>query len=198
MHELKEQIINFCMPLMDWCTNLGEPGLFFLAFIEASFFLLPPELLLTPMVIKGINDPYLLAAITTIGSVMGAILGYYIGLFGGRPIAIKVLGSKAEWAITKAEGFFARYGNVAILIAAFTPIPFKVFTITGGICRMNMTSFILYSLLGRGTRYMIFVYLLTRFGEIVLENFFKLALLGALIYVFYEIIRFGLKKIKQD
>lgn len=198
MHELKEQIINFCMPVLDWCTALGEPGLFVLAFIEASFFLLPPELLLTPMVIRGINDPYILAIITTIGSVMGAVFGYYLGLFGGRPVALRVLSSKAEWAINKAEGFFAKYGNAAILIAAFTPIPYKVFTITAGISRMNMTSFILYSLLGRGTRYLIFVYLLTCYGEIVLENFFKLTLIGVLIYIAYELTKFLLKKLKPN
>ena len=186
------------MPIIDWATNLGEPGLFSLAFIEASFFLIPPEVLLTPMILKGINNAYLLATIAAIGSVCGAIFGYYIGLWGGRPIALKVLGSKADFAITKAEEFFERYGSAAILIAAFTPIPYKVFTITAGICRMKMLGFILYSLLGRTSRYLIFAFLLVHFGEVVLANFFKLALLAALIYAFIEFARWGLKKLKRD
>lgn len=196
MHELKQKLIELCMPIIDWCTNLGEPGLFSLAFIEASFFLVPPEVLLTPMIIKGINNAYILATIAAIGSVCGAVFGYYIGLWGGRPIALKVLSSKADFAITKAEEFFERYGSAAILIAAFTPIPYKVFTVTAGICRMKLLGFILYSLLGRTSRYLIFAYLLLHFGEIVLENFFKLALLAALLYIGYELGRWGLKKLK--
>lgn len=193
MHELKQQVIELCAPILDWCTALGEPGLFILAFIEASFFLLPPELLLTPMVIREINDPYILAMVTTIGSVMGAVFGYYIGLFGGRPLALKMLSKKADFAINKAEAFFGKFGSAAILIAAFTPIPYKVFTITAGMCKMNIVSFILYSLLGRGSRYLIFTYLLVNYGEIVLENFFKYALIAAIIYALYELIRWRMK-----
>jgi membrane protein YqaA with SNARE-associated domain len=186
MHELKEQLINFFAPFLDWCMHLGELGLFILALIESSFFPIPPDFIYIPMILAGANNPYALAAICTAGSVIGAVVGYFIGLYGGRPVTKLLLGKYADIGVAKAEEFFRQYGSAAVLIAAFTPIPYKVFTIAGGIARMNIMSFTLYSIIGRGARFFAVTFLLVQFGEMIMKNFFKLSLvvvlLGLIVY----------------
>jgi undecaprenyl-diphosphatase len=190
MHELKGQLINFFAPFLDWCAHLGELGLFILALIESSFFPIPPDFLYIPMVLAGATNPYNLAGICTLGSVIGAVIGYYIGLWGGRPMTKLLLGKHADSAVAKAEDFFRQYGSAAVLIAAFTPIPYKVFTIAGGIAKMNLMSFILYSALGRGARFFAVTFLLVQFGEMIMKNFFKLSLvvviLGIIVYFVWK------------
>lgn len=183
MHEIKEQIFHICAPFLDWCTSLGEIGLFLLAFIESSFFPIPPDFLYIPMILNGAVNPYTLAAVATCGSALGAVLGYYIGYLGGRPIAKLVLRKHGEALIERAEDFFSKYGSAAVLIAAFTPIPFKVFTIAGGMSKMNLFGFIAYSILGRGARFFTVTFLLVQFGEVIMENFFKLSLIVVLASV---------------
>lgn len=183
MHELKEQLFHFCQPFLDWCSSLGELGLFILAFIESSFFPIPPDFLYIPMILNGALNPYELAAIATLGSSLGAVFGYYLGLYGGRPVVKFVLGKHGGDAIKRAEDFFNQYGNISVLIAAFTPIPFKVFTIAGGMSRMNLVGFILYSIIGRGARFFAVTFLLVQFGEAIMQNFFKLSLVAVLVCV---------------
>ena len=183
MHELKEQIFHICQPFLDWCSSFGEIGLFVLALIESSVFPIPPDFLYIPMILNGASNPYALAAIATAGSALGAVIGYYIGLYGGRPVAKFFLGKLADTWIGRAEDFFGKYGSAAILIAAFTPIPFKVFTIAGGISKMNLFGFILYSIIGRGARFFTVTFLLVQFGEVIMENFFKISLIAVLASV---------------
>lgn len=196
MSALKEKVIELCQPVLDFCQNLGEPGLFTLSFIESSFFPIPPDFLYIPMVLGGAESPYRLALIASIGSVLGAVFGYFIGSFGGRPLAEKVLGEKGQKLIVAAEKFFLQYGPAAVLIAAFTPIPFKAFTISAGLCKMPLVPFTLYSALGRSGRFFIVVFLLVNFGEAMMKHFFELTLLGTVLLVFaYFVFRF-LKKQK--
>lgn len=176
LHELKDQIIDWCQPILDFCSSLGEFGLFTLSFMEASFFPIPPDFIYIPMILNGAPEPYMLAFISTVGSVLGAVLGYFIGRFGGRPVATKLLGGKADEWLDKAESFFSAYGPVAIMIAAFTPIPFKAFTVSAGLCKMNLGAFTFFSFLGRGGRFFAVTYLLIHFGKANMENFFKLSL----------------------
>ena len=189
LHELKETLIAYCQPVMDFCSSLGETGLFILAFIESSFFPIPPDFLYIPMVLNGAHNPYWLALVASVGSVLGALFGYGIGFWGGRPIAIKVLdvfnfkksSVSSDSLISKAEEFFERYGSIAVLIAAFTPVPYKVITIASGICRMPFFDFVLYSAIGRAGRFFTVVFLLVNFGEWILANFFMLSLAAALV-----------------
>ena len=191
MHELKEMIINFCEPLVNWFAALGELGLFILAFIESSFFPIPPDALYITLILKGAANPYTLALIATLGSTMGAIFGYGLGYFGGRPLILKILGSKIEPLLAKAEKFFEDYGSLAMFIAAFTPIPFKVFTLTGGLCRMNLVGFMTYSFLGRAGRFFLFTYLFVKYGNIIVDNFVAITLgLGALAFIAYFVWQF--------
>lgn len=176
LHEVKEKLIELLQPVLDWCTALGEWGIFSLAFAESSFFPIPPDFLYIPMILNGHPHPYFLALVTSIGSVLGAIFGYYLGKYAGRGFINKLFGAKADPLITKAEKFFEKYGSVAVLLAAFTPLPFKVFTVTGGLANMPLIPFILYSIIGRAGRFFAVTYLLVNFGEVIMENFFKLSL----------------------
>lgn len=191
MHELKEIVINFCEPMVNWFASLGELGLFILAFIESSFFPIPPDFLYITLILKGATNPYALALIATVGSTLGAILGYAIGYFGGRPIVLKMFGKKAEPLLAKSEKFFEDYGTLAMFIAAFTPVPFKVFTVTGGLCKMNLTGFIVYSFFGRAGRFFLFTYLFVTYGQIILDNFVNITLIGgALVFIAYFVWKF--------
>ena len=191
MHELKEAIIQFCEPMVNWFAALGELGLFFLALIESVFFPIPPDALYITLILKDASNPYALALIATMGSAIGAVIGYALGFFGGRAVILKLLGSKIEPTLAKAEKFFEDYGSLAMFIAAFTPIPFKVFTVTGGLCKMNLSGFIIYSFLGRAGRFFLFTYLFVTYGDIIVENFMKITLgLGGLAFVAYFVWRF--------
>ena len=198
LDELKHNLVDLCQPVLDFCTSFGEFGLFTLAFMEASFFPIPPDFIYIPMILNGAPEPYTLAFIATVGSVLGAVMGYIIGRFGGRPMAQKVLGSKADSWLNKAESFFQEYGPVAIMIAAFTPIPFKAFTVSSGICKMNLGAFTFFSFLGRGGRFFAVTYLLLNFGKGSMEEFFKLSLAVVVVllilYIFFREVFFNNKK----
>jgi membrane protein YqaA with SNARE-associated domain len=197
MHELKQQILNLCEPIVNWFASLGELGLFFLAFIESSFFPIPPDLLYITLILKGATNPYALALIASVGSTLGAIFGYALGYWGGRPLIQKILGAKIEASLTKAENFFKEYGSLAMFIAAFTPIPFKVFTVTGGLCKMNLFTFTLYSLFGRAGRFFLFTFLFVQYGKIITENFVKITLYSGIVVIFaFFIWKFNKKKLK--
>ena len=181
MHELKAKLYELLDPLLSAFASLGELGLFILAFIESSFFPIPPDALYITMILKGASNPYALALIATMGSVAGAVFGYAIGYWGGRPLVKKFLGSKIDPMLAKAEGFFEDYGSLAMFIAAFTPIPFKVFTLTGGLCRMNLTGFMIYSFFGRAGRFFLFTYLFVTYGQVIVDNFVKITLVGGVL-----------------
>lgn len=178
LHDIKEFVIEICQPVLDFCSSLGETGLFILAFIESSFFPIPPDFLYIPMILNGATNPYMLALVATLGSVLGALFGYAIGFWGGRPIAERFL---KHDLLDKADQMFADYGSIAILVAAFTPVPYKVFTIAAGISNMPKRNFVLFSIIGRGGRFFAVTFLLAQFGQAIMENFFKLSLFGVVL-----------------
>jgi len=170
--------MSFVADLIAWsqATFLpyGELGLFAVAFMESSFFPVPPDLLLIPLVLLNPEKGLWYAFITTLGSVLGALLGYYIGIKGGRPILIKIAGVKKTESVEK---YFKKYGDWAIGIAAFTPIPYKVFTIAAGVFRHAIKNLIIISIIGRGARFFLEAGLLMFLGPEILtfiENYFEL------------------------
>lgn len=157
--------------LMAWAgvgvgVGLTPFGVFFLfawAFAESSFLPPPTEMpLITMCFKKSLPVAMELMAIATVGSVLGAAFGYFIGIRGGRPVALKFF---KEEKVTRVEAYMQKYDAWAIGIAAFTPIPYKVFTIIGGVCRIHFWRFMLVSLLARGTRYTIISYLTYYFSK---------------------------------
>lgn len=142
-----------------------------ISFAESSFFPIPPDI---PYIFMGVIQPevaFILALILSVSSVVGGALGYWIGYIGGRPVVEWMLRSRLLSKIFSREKFdivesyYQRYDAWAVLIAAFTPIPYKVFTIGGGLCRIHFWRFMLFSALGRSGRFFIVGTVLFFFGE---------------------------------
>lgn len=156
--------------LYDWTLSLARSphalwALAIVAFMESSFFPIPPDVLMIPMIIARPSRAFLIAAVATVSSVLGGLLGYYIG-FGlyesvGRPI-LEFYG--------KGEGFaefalwYNSYGAWAVLIAGVTPFPFKVITIASGVTQLSFPVFVISAIIARGLRFFIVAALLWRFG----------------------------------
>jgi len=153
-----------------WTQNtflpLGEWGLFILAFMESSFFPVPPDILLIILTLANPKLGLLYALICTIGSVLGAMFGYSIG-YAGEKIVLEKMFRKDK--IDRVHRLFDKYGAWAIAIAAFTPLPFKIFTIAAGVFYINFKTFVLASAIGRGGRFFLLAIFLMIFGEMVVD-----------------------------
>ena len=141
------------------------------SFIESSFFPIPPDVMVIPMVISKKNDFFKIFLITTVFSVLGGILGYLIGAFF-FDLGMEVMTfygyenklSNLKNSLIKSEGFYAWLG--ILFLAGFTPLPYKVFTIASGLIGFNILIFILISLISRGLRFFIISYLSFKFGHL--------------------------------
>jgi membrane protein YqaA with SNARE-associated domain len=141
-------------------------ALFAVSFAESSFFPIPPDAMLIPMVLADRRKAWLYAAVCTLASVLGALLGYWIGhaLYEtvGKPIiAFYHLDQQVQAFIDS----FNKYGTWIILIKGMTPIPYKLVTIASGVAGFALTPFILASIVTRGFRFFLVAGLLYRFGE---------------------------------
>jgi len=140
-------------------------ALFFIAFVESSFFPIPPDILLLPMVLAARGNAWKIAAVCTIGSVLGGIAGYGIGFFLYESVGRPVLDFYGYGA--KFEAFQALYNEWGAWIVAaggLTPLPFKVITIASGVTGLDMVTFTIASVLSRGLRYYLIAALLWYFG----------------------------------
>jgi len=133
-----------------------------LAFWESSFFPIPPDGLLIALMVGNLPFTFGFAALATVGSLTGAMLGYWIGLRGGRPILNRLF---AQDRILYVERQFQRRDVWAVSIAAFTPIPSKVFAVGAGAFRLDFKRFLLASLIGRAGRFFLVGGLITLFGD---------------------------------
>ena len=165
-----------------------------LSFTEASFFPIPPDVMLAPMVLAQRQKAWRLAAITTIASVLGGIFGYFIGMYLYVQIGEAVVAFyHAEETFAEIKSWFDSYGVWVILLASFTPIPYKLFTITAGVVSMAIIPFILLSLLGRSARFFLVAGMIY-FGGERLEGIIKkyIDLLGWSLVVIVAILYFWL------
>lgn len=179
--------------LYDWVlhwadTAHGRAALFLLAFAESSFFPVPPDVLLIALVLGAPFQWWRLAALCTAGSVLGGIAGYGIGAGLMETLGhwiIRVYHAEEYYA--KVRDLYAQYDYWVVLAAAFTPIPFKVFTIASGALDMNLLGFTIVSMFGRGARFFIVAGLLRVFGRPLrtfIERYFdllSLVFLGLLV-----------------
>ncbi|HUZ32930.1 MAG TPA: YqaA family protein [Xanthobacteraceae bacterium] len=157
--------------LYDWCVDIaGKPHaalvLGVVSFCESSFFPIIPDVMLIPMALARPDRAFRLAAVCTVGSVTGGVLGYFIGAM--------LYDTVGQWLIHlygyggKVEAFraaYAQYGSLIILLKGLTPIPYKIVTITSGFAGYNLGLFILFSIITRGARFFIEAFLLNRYGE---------------------------------
>ncbi len=141
------------------------------SFVESSFFPIPPDVMIIPMVISKKNDFIKIFLITTIFSVLGGMLGYLIGAFffdfGSQIMSFYGYENKLsniKENLVNSDGFYAWLG--ILFLAGFTPLPYKVFTIASGLISFNFFIFIFISLLSRGLRFFIVSYLSYKFGNL--------------------------------
>jgi len=183
---------------MVWSEHRFAPRyLVGLSFIESSFFPFPPpDVMLAPMSLSQPQKAWFFAFITTIASVAGGLLGYVIGMFFYEAFSIEqVLKDVNYWdKFLLARSWFDEWGFWAVFIAGFTPVPYKLFTITAGVISMSLIPFILASLIGRGARFFLVAGLMKWGGEAMEAKLRKYVdWLGWLMVVLVVIIYFYLK-----
>lgn len=174
--------------------NAGR-WLFLVSFAESSFFPIPPDLLLMPIVARLRSKWWYYATITTVASVFGGMFGYLIGaLFFNVVGAFLVKTYQLEKELEYVSTLFQQNAFWAIFTAAFTPIPFKLFTIAGGLFKINFVIFTIASILGRGMRFFAVAYLMKLFGGSIgrlafkyfnlLTLFVGVVIIGFIVYKF--------------
>ena len=156
LHALKDWTLDFADT--DWALG----ALLLLTFSESTFFPIPPDPLLIAVGVANPSSAIWIAALVTLASVAGAYVGHFLGRRVGRPLLYRLV---SESKVARAESLFNRYGAWAILVAAFTPIPYKVFTILAGVMDLPIRPFMLASLIGRGARFLTIGVLIYLFGE---------------------------------
>jgi membrane protein YqaA with SNARE-associated domain len=152
--------------VMQWSRHKhAERYLGALSFAESSFFPIPPDVMLAPMSMGQPDRAWRFAFITTITSVLGGLLGYLIGLFAFEMIEPLLHEFHYHDKYLQAKSWFDEWGFWAIFIAGFSPIPYKVFTITAGVISMALLPFVIASLIGRGARFYLVAGLMSWGGE---------------------------------
>ena len=173
------------------------------SFVESSFFPIPPDVMVIPMVISKKNDFIKIFLITTIFSVMGGMLGYLIGAFffdfGSQIMSFYGYENKLSSIkenLVNSDSFYAWLG--ILFLAGFTPLPYKVFTIASGLISFNFFIFIVISLVSRGLRFFIVSYLSYKFGNLFTEFMEKhgskwftiigilIVIIGIIIYLIFK------------
>jgi membrane protein YqaA with SNARE-associated domain len=166
-----------------------------IAFVESSFFPIPPDILLIPLIIAAPNRAFYIASICTIASVLGGGFGYYIGaeLFDSVAKPILDFYHKGE-AFEAFKLRFNEQGHWAVLFAGMTPFPYKVITITSGATGLPFMTFMFWSLIARGLRFFIVAALLWKFGAPIRDFIEKR--LGLMTLIFLTLLVGGLYVVK--
>lgn len=175
--------------------TMGVVGLSLNSFIESFFLVPPPDFLLIAMDLQSPDKALYYALICTIASAFGGAVGYFIGKFGGRPVFNWIFGlmskkgnNKAQEMFDKVEVMYNKFGPQAVFFAAFTPIPYKVFTIASGILNMNVWAFLLASIVGRGMRFFTVSFVLMIFGERIKDNIELVIIAVSIVIVLFFIL----------
>lgn len=144
--------------------------LFAVAFIESSFFPIPPDVMLIPMILAAPKKAWSIAGVATAGSVIGAYLGYAIGFYFFQLIAEPLLNFYGY--LEKFNSFkdlYNQYGAWIVFGAGITPFPYKIITIASGVVHMNLIVFTIASIIARGMRFYLVAWLLKKYGETMRE-----------------------------
>ncbi len=178
--------------LYDWVlhwaqTPYGVPVLFLLAFAESSFFPLPPDILLLALCLSLPARSYRFALLTTIGSVVGGMVGYLIGftLWGATSeFFYQYVPGFSPSGFNRIQQLFSTYDFWVVFTAGFTPLPYKIFTIGAGVFEINFPLFVLTSAISRGLRFFLIAWLIHTFGDKVkegIDRYFNLLTLAFMV-----------------
>lgn len=176
--------------LYDWMLSWGDSrwggvALFLFAFAESSFFPIPPDVLLIALCLGAAARSFRYAAICLTGSVVGALLGYAIGFFlwhntAGEPTALAQFFYAHVFSVEsfrQVEELYHQWDFWIIFTAGFTPLPYKLFTISGGVFHIDIPMFIVASIVSRGLRFFLISWLIWRFGAPIkgfIDKYFNL------------------------
>ena len=174
MHELFVNMNN-------WFQAMGVQGLAINSCVESFFLVPPPDILLIAMDLAKPEKAMYYAFVCTIASAVGGAVGYLIGKIGGRPVFNFLFRNKKD-KFEAVESMYKEYGSFAVFFSAFTPIPYKIFTIASGILDMNFIKFFIASFFGRGARFFIVSLVLMFFGAAV-KKYIELVILAVTILI---------------
>ena len=182
------------MTMNSWFEQWGIWGLALNSGIESFFLLPPPDIILITMDLKNPSLALWYAFICTFASAIGGVIGYGIGKFGGRP-AFNFLFHKYQKQFDNVEKMYNKYGTFAVFFSAFTPIPYKIFTIASGILEMNFWKFFLASFVGRGARFFLVSLVLMFFGETIKQYIELVILAVTVLMILFFVILYKKRKI---
>jgi membrane protein YqaA with SNARE-associated domain len=174
---------NVVRRLYDWVlswaeTPYGVLALFLIAVAESSFFPIPPDVLLIALALSIPTKAFRFAMWCTLGSVLGGMLGYYLGyaLWNTvEPLFIPAVFTAEEFLWV--TGLYNEYGIEIVFVAAFTPIPYKVITVAGGVAQIDFVAFVFTSVVGRGARFYLVALVINRYGALakqLIDKYFNL------------------------
>lgn len=152
--------------VLQWAQHRRAPAILAgLSFTESVIFPIPPDVMLAPMAMTQPSRAWFFAFLTTIASVLGGIAGYWLGYFVFEPLVLPLI----EWAgyqdkLATVTTWFQAYGFWIIFIAGFSPLPYKLFTVSGGMLQVMFVPFVLGSLISRGLRFYLVAWLLKSGG----------------------------------
>lgn len=182
--------------IYDWMmekarSDRAPHALFWVSFIESSFFPIPPDVMLIPMVIANRLKAWWYASVATVGSVIGGVFGYLIGYFFFEQIGEPILEfyGKAE-SFGEFTSWFNEWGVWILIIKGMTPFPYKVLTITAGVTHMPLIEFMLASVIARAMRFYLVAGLLYFFGEPIREFIEKRLTLVTTVFVVLLVLGF--------
>jgi membrane protein YqaA with SNARE-associated domain len=183
--------------VLSWAdTPHGTAALFVLAFVESSFFIIPPDVLLIALCISRQKKAFRFALVCSAGSVIGGMFGYLIGYSFFDLIGVRILEFyKVMEKYDYVKGLFDEHGAWSVAVAGFTPIPYKVFTIAAGVFKLDFLTFVVASFLSRSARFFIVAGLLYKFGAPVKKFIDKYFNLLCIIFMILLILGFYLVKV---
>jgi len=191
MHEIFSQMNTYFQ-------SLGIYGLALNSFVESFFLVPPPDFLLIAMDLAKPEKALLYATVCSFASVLGGLIGYLIGLIGGRPVFNWFFRKNPE-QFEKVEALYNKYGSIAVFFAGFTPIPYKVFTIASGVLNMNWWKFTIASFFGRAGRFFVVSIVLMLFGEMIKQYLeIVIAVVSLIIVLFFVVLYYKGKKSIQN
>ena len=181
---------NLLRRVYDWMLSLAErklSGLWLgiISFAEASFFPIPPDILLIPLCLGSLKKAFSFALICSVASVLGGLAGYAIGAFawdGLSPWFFQYVPGFTEEKFARIQEWYSEWGWPLVFLAGFSPIPYKIFTIASGVLGMALLPFILASAVSRSARFFLVATLMAKFGEPMKEKIDKHFNLLALIF----------------
>ena len=179
-------LIKNTIRITDNKNSLNFLALF--SFLESIIIPIPPDIFLVPITLTKRFKWFFLGAYTTFFSILGGILGYIIGMFFWDIVGYKIINFyDGQDHIDYIRNLFSKYGWLVILIAGFSPIPYKIFTLGSGMLGYNFLIFLLCSIISRGLRFLTLTYLVSKYGEksikLIENHFVKFTIIISIVFV---------------